>query len=365
MSEIPAPDAIFGPQGLTSEDAAHRGSRFSEVKAALFANPYQKVWGGAGQPPLPVYRTTNRSVYAGSLPGGTPPQFRLASIRALDSPADLRWGDDRRGFRRLVRPHGVCVTGTWEVTEDTPYSGYFRKGSRGLVIVRFSAGVTMTLRGRRRSYGAALKLFPTADEHHAELLPTANVLLSDDLGGSTASHITQVSLTNAPHVTGFNRGTEVPVLLKEGLVFALVDRMSTIRQVYPIAELGKAAGEPTRAPEFMRLQASAGQSVTDEDDVRNEVLAHIFDRGDPKPKRTLSFDLAVSDSGRKSGFVFFPGGQRQSIANWRTIGRITFTDGVASYNGDFVIHFRHPTWRKDRNDPTTAVRRGGKKVRWF
>jgi hypothetical protein len=41
MSEIPAPDAIFGPQGLTPEDAAHRGSRFSEVKAALFANPYQ------------------------------------------------------------------------------------------------------------------------------------------------------------------------------------------------------------------------------------------------------------------------------------------------------------------------------------
>ena len=37
----------------------------------------------------------------------------------------------------------------------------------------------------------------------------------------------------------------------------------------------------------------------------------------------------------------------------------------ASYNGDFVVHFRHPTWRKDRNDPTTAVRRGGKKVRWF
>ena len=364
MSEIPAPDAIFGPQGLTSEDAAHRGSRFSDVKAAVFANPYQRVWGGPGEPPLPVYRVTNRSVYAGSLPGGRPPQFRLASIRALDSPADLRWGDDRRGFRRLVRPHGVCVSGVWEVTEDTPYSGHFRKGSRGLVIVRFSAGVTMTLRGRRRSYGAALKLFPTADEGHAELLPTANVFLADDLGGSTASRISQVSLTNAPHITGLNRGNEIPVLLKEGLVFELVDRMGTMRQVYPIAELGKAAGEPTRAPEFMRLQAASGQPVIDEDDVRNEVLAHIFDRGDPKPKRTLSFDLAVSDSGKKSGFIFFRG-LRQTIVNWQTIGRIRLTDGVASYNGDFVIHFRHPTWRKDRNDPTTAVRRGGKKVRWF
>ena len=365
MREIPAPDAIFGAQGLTREDEAHRGSRFSDVKAAVFANPYQKIWGGTGEPPLPAYRTTNRSVYAGSLPGGRPPQFRLASIRALDSAADLRWGDDGRGFRRLVRPHGVCVTGVWEVTESTSYSGYFRNGARGLVIVRFSAGVTMTLRGRRRSYGAALKLFPTVDEHHAELLPTANVLLADDLGGSTATHLTEVSLTNAPHVTGFNRGNEIPVLLKEGIVFELVDRMATVRQVYPIAELGKAPSEPTRSPEFMRLQASSGQPVIDEEDVRHEVLAHIFDRGDSRPKRVLSFDLAVSDRGKKSGFAFFPRGQRQTIVNWETIGRVRFTDGVASYNGDFVIHFRHPTWRKDRNDPGTAMRQGGKKVWWF
>src|ERR1051325_8617917 len=113
MSEIPAPDAIFGAEGLTREDEA------------------------------------------------------------------------RRGFRRLLRPHGVCVTGVWEITESTSYSGYFQKGRQGLVVARFSAGLTMTLRGRRRSYGLALKLFPTADEHHAELLPTANVLLADDLGGST------------------------------------------------------------------------------------------------------------------------------------------------------------------------------------
>ena len=155
------------------------------------------------------------------------------------------------------------------------------------------------------------------------------------------------------------------MLLKEGLVFELVDRIASMRQVYPIAELGKAPDEPTRSPEFMRLQASSGQPVIDEDDVRNEVLAHLFDRGDPRAKRTLSFDLAVSDRGKKSGFVFFPGGQRQAIVNWQTIGRVRFTDGVASYNGDFVVHFRHPTWRKDRNDPSTAVRKNGKKVRWF
>ena len=38
-----------------------------------------------------------------------------------------------------------------------------------------------------------------------------------------------------------------------------------------------------------------------------------------------------------------------------------FHNAVASYNGDCVIHFHHPTWRDDRNDPATAtrVRTGG------
>ena len=46
----------FGTEQVTAEDRAYRGSRFSEVRDAMFANPYQQVWGGAGEPPLPVYR---------------------------------------------------------------------------------------------------------------------------------------------------------------------------------------------------------------------------------------------------------------------------------------------------------------------
>jgi len=365
MRQIPAPDAIFGRQGITQEDKDYQGSRFSDVKAAIFANPYQKVWGDPNEPPLPYYKVTNKSVYAGTLPGGLPPQFKLASIRALDSAADLRWGEDGKGFRRLVRPNGVCVTGEWEITEDNSYSGYFKKGSQGLVIARISTGVSMTLRGIRRSYGIALKLYPTADASHENLLQTANVFLADDLGGTTAPHITGLEITNAPNVTGFNRGNEIPVLLKEGLIFELVDRMASIRQVYPIAELGKALDAETHSPEYMRLKVSSGHPVINEEDVRNEVLAHIFDKGNPKPLRTLSFDISVSDTGKKSGFAFFPKGQRQTITNWQTIGKVNFNNGAASYNGDFVIHFRHPTWRKDKNDPLTSMRREGKKVRWL
>ena len=31
--------------------------------------------------------------------------------------------------------------------------------------------------------------------------------------------------------------------------------------------------------------------------------------------------------------------------------------------GDFVIHFSHPTWRENRNDPATATRVNGQKIR--
>jgi hypothetical protein len=45
--------------------------------------------------------------------------------------------------------------------------------------------------------------------------------------------------------------------------------------------------------------------------------------------------------------------ERRTFRNWRRIGTITFNRAVVSYNGDFVIHFRHPTWRDDQNDPAT------------
>jgi hypothetical protein len=360
MAQVPAPDAIFGMQGLTREDQDYQGSRFSDVKAALFANPYQKVWGDPNEPALPVYKVTNRSNYAGLLPGGRPSQLRIAAIRTVDTAADLRWGEDGKGFRRLVRPHGVCVTGVWEITADNPYSGYFKKGSRGLVIARISAGRFVTPFGIRRSYGLVFKLYPTMDENHAPPLRPANIILVDDLGGSRAPHLAGRELTNAPHVTGWNRGNEIPTLLLEGLVFALVDRKSSLRQVYPIAELGKPPEEKTNAPEFLRLRTAPGQPAIDEEDVRNEVLAQIFDKGKPQPQRTLSFDISVSDAGKRLTLGIF---QRQTVENWQTIGKVAFNDGVASYNGDFVIHFHHPPWREDRNDPGTALRQGGTRVR--
>jgi hypothetical protein len=352
----------FGVEGLTDEDRAYRGSQFSEVRSAIFANPYQKVWGGAGEPPLPVYEVTLGSVLRGILPFGRPYLFKQAVQRAVDSHADLRWGPDRKGFRRLLHPNGVCLTGMWEITEDSGYSGYFQKGSRALVVGRYSTCCTATRRGQTRSLALIGKLYPTTDPEHPEPLRTASFVVQQDFGGERTDTLRDAEMHSAPETRIWRRGLGAPILLLSGLVFGKVDKAPTMRQLYQIAELGKASDQPARAPAILRLQVASDQPriAGDDLDFRDEVMGQIFDRGDPAPKRTFAFHLDVTDQASTHGV---PGIESRTFGHWQRIGRLTFDNAVVSYNGDYVLHFNHPTWRTDRNDPATATRQNERKVR--
>jgi hypothetical protein len=164
-------------------------------------------------------------------------------------------------------------------------------------------------------------------------------------------------------VTVSRRGASgFALLTRVGITFGKVDREGSQRQLYQIAELEKPPGEPTRSPQFMRLHVSSRQPRIEGADLdfRDEIMAQIFDRGDPLPRRTLNFEIEVTDDGESSG----PGVRlRRTFRNWKRIGAMVFDNAVISYNGDRVIHFNHPTWRDDRNDPSTAARIDGKKVR--
>jgi hypothetical protein len=352
----------FGTEQVTEEDRAYEGSHFSEVRDAIFAHPYQKIWGAPEAPPLPTYGVTLSNVLRGTPPFRPPYFFRQAVARAVDSSADLRWGADRKGFRRLIHPNGICLTGLWQISAQTPYSGYFREDSRALVIARYSTCCAETRRGHARSLSLVGKLFPTTDPSHRERVRTANFITQQDIGGDRTNYINDAVLLNAPNTSSWRRGLGAPILLVEAIQFGLVDKKPTIRQLYQVAELGKSPAEPTRAPEFMRLLVDATQPriAGPALDFRDEIMAQIYDRGDPAPKRTLTFHVEVTDEGSTRGPNFF---QRRSFANWRRIGRLTLNEAVASYNGDFVLHFTHPTWRDDRNDPSTATRVNERKVR--
>ncbi|HEY8213963.1 MAG TPA: hypothetical protein VIG36_07530, partial [Methylocystis sp.] len=99
----------FGVIELVDEDRVYPGSRFSEVRDAVFANPYQKVWGAPGEPPLPFVMPTFfdmlRAIWRGRH------FLTQAAERSVDARSDLRWGPDRKGFRRIVHPWGVVLTG--------------------------------------------------------------------------------------------------------------------------------------------------------------------------------------------------------------------------------------------------------------
>ena len=350
----------FGIEEVVAEDRTYIGSRFSQVRDAVWRQPYPGTLDGDGR--MPTYAVTLRSVLHGLLkmPFGRAYVFRQAVARAVDSQADLRWGPDRLGFRRLLHPNGICLSGVWEITEPTEYSGYFARESKGLVVARYSTCCTETRRGHARSLAMAGKLFPTTDPEHAAPLRTASFITQQDLGGDYTNYINDVELHNAPNTSGWRRGSGLPILLITGAMFSYVDREPAIRQLYEVAELGKPTGQPTRAPAFMRLLVTPDQPRIEGEglDFRDEIMRQVFDTGDPVPRRIITFGIEVTDDGETHGPAL---SQRRSFRNWRRIGTLTFDNAVGSYNGDFVLHFHHPTWRSDRNDPSTATRGGEKK----
>lgn len=350
----------FGPQGVTAEDEDYRGSRYADVREALLANPYYRTWGTPGDPPLPTYGVTLGRALRYVLPGGRRWGFQAAARRTVASRADLRWGSDGKGFRRILHPNGVCLFGSWEIDPDwdgTSYTGYFERGRRGLVVGRYSTCCSETRRGHYRSMSLVGKIYPTTDPDHTEPLRPASFFTQEDLGGALTPYINDAELRNAPDTTPWRRGAGLPVFLLTVLVLLRADKKPAIRQLYEIAELGKPLDHPTRAPEFMRLVLDADNARIEGEalDYRNEVLAHIYDPGDPQPKRKLRYVIEVSDEGDTTVLPL----PRVRVRSWRRIGHLTFHEAVASYNGDFVLHFPHPPWRNDRNDPRTVARRHG------
>ncbi len=355
----------FGTQGLSNEDRQYAGSRFSEVREALFRNAYYLDWGEPGEPPLPSFEVTLWRVLAGLFNKWRRWHFLDAAARALDAQSDMRWGDDNLGWRRLLHPNGVCLFGKWIIDQPTEYSGYFQDGSRGLIVGRYSTCCTECRRGQYRSLSLVGKIYPTEDPDHTQALRTANFITQEDLGGALTEFINDAVLRNAPDTTPWRRGWGTLILLLTGLAFKLVDREPTIRQLYPIAELGKPESTPTCSPRFMQLTVRDGQTrvrdgrtsaSTEQLDFRDEILSqfHRPREQSTDQARVLVFDIEVTDVCVTSGLLK----QRRSFpSGWKKIGRIEFTEAVASYNGDFVVHFHHPPWRKNPDDASTTVRK--------
>lgn len=296
------------------------GSRFADVWRATRADPYDAL-------PERRLRTSSaltllrENVYA-------------ASRRTLETREDLL-----PEFDKLVHPVGICLRGRWHITERTPYTGLFATGSEGLLIARASDALGESRAGKLRFMGLAGKLYPTRDPEHEKPLPTANFFVLENLGGSHTRHFVDATFSS----------DLIPMRLHAGLIakaavgavaaaaFALADRalaptQPTIRQLYPIAELGEPERTGCRGPVVLRLVGAASNRRIDTPDLREELKMEHHPDG-------LRFAIEAAD--RRS--YLYPSG-------FRRIGEVHFSESVASYSGDHRLHFAHPRYRHGSAD---------------
>jgi hypothetical protein len=304
--------------GVVRDASAYRGSRFMDVWRALQADVYQELPQGR----IGVAELRDWLGHAALL---------RAAERTLDSRADLL-----PPFRKLVHPFGIALRGTWRITRETPYTGYFATGSEGLLLARASDARGEDRSGRLRFLGLAGKLYPTSNPEHKQLLKTANFFTLENLGGSHTPRFIEASLTNdlLPLVPHLKSAALSPLGALLGPTFMLADRaiaptQPMIRQLYPIAELGE--GDPARAygPRFLKLVGVADGGGTPESDLRRELDMRRHRYG-------IRFEIHVAE------------GRRLAPRRWQRIGEIHFTDSVTSRSTDTRLHFAHPRYERGR-----------------
>lgn len=249
--------------------------------------------------------------------------FKLGSLlantqRTLDNRADIL-----EPFEKLAHPNGICFKGVWEIEFENIYSGYFKKGSKALLIARASTAMSNTESGDTRAFGFAGKLFPTLNSTKQNTQPSANFFLIDDLGGTDALHYTDVTLSNEPSVSfTFEVFKNMLYALKVSQTFSSVDENPGVRQLYEISELGES--ENIITPKWMKIEAKNSKKV-DEKDFRDELRIETG--------KKLVFTISVASK------------KVDEKKEWQKIGTITLDDSIVSQSCDHRLHFHHPKWR--------------------
>ena len=228
-------------------------------------------------------------------------------------------------YEKLAHPNGICLRGEWRINQNNPYSGYFKKGSRSLIIVRISSAMSQTESGKIRAFGLAGKLFGTTNPNHLPQNHTANFFTIDDLGGTRAKHFSDVALTNEPPIS-----TNAEVLkyllyaIQVTRTFTQADSHPNIRQLYEVSQLNEKGNIHT--PTWLRLTS---QTPLNQDtlDFREELTL--------TPSQKWVLNIEVSSEKKRDTIV------------WQKIGTITLVESVTSKSCDKRLHFHHQKWRED------------------
>lgn len=269
----------------------YRGASYREVKEAAWSGPYAK---------LPKHK---------GLRPGTFIQFLNDSARNMHDRRDIR-----QKYDKLIHSHGICFAGIWRIDEDSPYTGYFAKGTKGLLIARGSVAGPFTKRGHRRSFGIAGKIFPTLNPD--EWVWPANFVTVSHLSGFKAPYITDIEMSNAPTV-----GLDPAANLINRVIFRMMDTRPGYRQLFPVSTLGLKPGDPIVTPDLMMLKVAEGTPKIDAEDFRDELRLSNY------PDHKLAYTINVKNFDEEP---------------WTRLGVIEFTEDVISEGSDKRLHFWIP-----------------------
>lgn len=290
---------------------------FNEVRDVIFTNP--PIHNAQEQQELDVYLDNKLPHYPVSSAN-----FFKDGVNLLKQDAERTLSETADYYPRLekhLHANGVCFSGNWKITADTPYTGYFHKNAEALLIARASTALAETERGEPRAFAFAGKLFPTLNPR--QQVKTANFFTVDVLAGAQREHYLDVGMTNEPK-TGF-RFAVIPLAFNVMRVFSKADGQPGFRPVTAIAEMGLKPGETAKAPRYLLVRASAKNHRNEDKDFRDELNV------EKHHPAGLYFDILVSDT---SG--------DQDDKSWQRIGEISLSESKVSYGCDRRLHFAHP-----------------------
>lgn len=239
--------------------------------------------------------------------------------------------------RKLIFPMGVCLRGLWSIDEhNSPYTGYFRPKTKGVIIARAATSLDRIYYGEYRTLALSGKIFPTTDSLDETPLPAANFLLMNNNTGELKEYFTESHLTNAAPTT-INVSSVALALIgyRVGQAFNLADKRRDMRQLYQIAELDDKA--PYSSPKWMVLQGNKKfQKLSHEialGDYRQEIM-EIIDRNE-----TLELEIFISSELKNNQPVY------------ERIGSVAFDEYAASKECDRSLHFQHPPYLEKYDAP--------------
>jgi hypothetical protein len=283
------------------------GSTFQEIRDAVFSDPYDEY---------PVHKVTIGTFFK----RGENLLLRDCK-RSLVDHADM-W----EPHLKLLHTTGIAFAGTWNVTEETPFTGYFSKGSQGLVIARVSTLLARNTAAPYRGFGLAIKLWPTMDPN--ERAKTANIVTIDTILGTDTAHFRDTTVYNNP---AFGMNSTLPfffgVMMGVMRGFNGADEDAVYRTVKQVAALGVPEGGTINSPPLFGAKVSADTPTGDGEDFRDELSLKNCTQG------KLRIDMEVAAE------------RELADATMLKLGHMEFTESVVSKTSDESLYFRHDRLR--------------------